>query len=69
MNEITTESWQDLVNNVGNIADKTQRQLIEVQSHITELNNTLEVTNIILGVIATAYIISLIIKLIKTNKK
>lgn len=69
MNELTTKNWNDLVNNVGNIADKTQRQLIEIQAHMNELNSTLEVTNIILGVIAAAYIFSLITKLIKSSKK
>lgn len=67
MNQISTENWNDLINGVSSIGDKTQRQLIELNAHIDALTNTLELTNIILGIIAGSYIISIIVK--RFNKK
>ncbi|MDC3414505.1 hypothetical protein [Terrihalobacillus insolitus] len=68
MTELTSKNWNDLVNNVGNIADKTQRQLIEVQAYLNSINNTLKITNIILGVIAVTFIVSTISRLFKGKK-
>ncbi|UOQ47235.1 hypothetical protein MUN88_14285 [Gracilibacillus caseinilyticus] len=65
MTELTKEDWNNLVNNVGNVADKTQQQLLDLNAYVTELNNTLTVTNIILGIIAITYILSTIIKFMK----
>ncbi len=68
MFEISTENWNGLVNSVADLADKTQRQLVDVNSYLSELNRTLIYTNIILTVIALTFIASLIIKVTKYKR-
>ncbi|WP_440895684.1 hypothetical protein ACS127_14190 [Amphibacillus sp. Q70] len=68
MFEMTTQNWNDLVNGVNNIADKTQSQLVRIRAYLNELNSTLTTTNIILAIIASALIALVIIELIKFKK-
>lgn len=68
MFEISTENWNGLVNSVTDLADKTQRQLVDVNSYLSELNRTLVYTNIILTIIALTFIASLIIKVTKYKR-
>lgn len=69
MSELTIENWNDLISNVGRVADNSQRQLVQVNGYLSELNNTLTVTNIILATIALTLIISLIFKIIEYRKR
>ena len=69
LNNLTTENWNELIVKIGNIGDNTQNQLKRVQAHIVQLNGTLEITNIILTIIAITYITSTIIKFISFKKK
>ncbi len=69
MNELTIENQNDLVNNIGRAADTSQRQLVQVNNYLRELNNTLMFTNIILAVIAVTLIISLVIKIAEYRKR
>ncbi|QFT90835.1 hypothetical protein FIU87_19495 [Bacillus sp. THAF10] len=62
MNQITEESWNNLINKVGGIGDKTQSQLVQLQGHISHLTDTLFITNIILALIAVTYLFSTIMK-------
>lgn len=62
MNQISEENWNDLVSKVGDIGDKTQGQLVQLQGYVNQLNDTLVITNIILAIIAVTYVISLILK-------
>ncbi|MBM7541194.1 hypothetical protein [Amphibacillus cookii] len=68
MFEISTENWNGLVNSVTDLADKTQRQLVDVNSYLSELNRTLMYTNVILTIIALTFITSLIIKVTKYKR-
>ncbi len=60
MNEITTQEWNSLVGSIGSIGDKTQNQLLRVQSQLEGLTDTLMTTNILLGIIAVTFIISVV---------
>lgn len=60
MNEITTQDWNNLVSSIGSIADNTQSQLLRVQAEIGILSDGLIITNILLGIIAVTFIISVI---------
>ncbi|MDQ0429616.1 hypothetical protein QOZ98_002444 [Planomicrobium stackebrandtii] len=60
MDEITTQDWNSLVGSVGSIGDKTQNQLLRIQSQLEGLTDTLMITNILLGIIAVTFIISVV---------
>lgn len=69
MFELTIQEWNDLVNKVGSIADKTERQLVHMQGYLNELNGILNTTNIILSIIALALVALVIIEWLKYKKK
>lgn len=61
MDNITTQDWNALVQSVGSVGD-LQSELLRIQSQIGALTDTLVITNIILGVIAITFIISVVLK-------
>jgi hypothetical protein len=61
LDNITTQDWNALVQSVGSVGD-LQSELLRIQSQIGALTDTLVITNIILGVIAITFIISVVLK-------
>ncbi|MEK5187079.1 hypothetical protein [Solibacillus sp. FSL W7-1324] len=68
MDELSILEWNNLISEVGRVADNTQRELQLVQAYIDQLNNTLVITNIILGVIAITFIITSLHNFLKNRK-